>query len=329
MDKPSPNRRTALIIGISGQDGTYLAHQLLDKGYRVVGTSRDAHFNAFTNLKTFKILDLIQVRSLAPNDFRSVMQALTSVEPDEIYYLAGQSSVGLSFDQPVEAMQSVAEGVMTLLEAIRFLQLPARLFHAASSEAFGNTPEPATEETPFRPRSPYAVAKSTAFWLVSSYRQAYGIHASNGILFNHESPLRPDRFVTSKIVAAAARIAAGSREKLHLGNLDIERDWGWAPEYTDAMWRIVQHPEPSDFIIATGETHSLREFVGRAFELGGLNWQDHVESDDSLLRPFDVPVTKGNPNKVSKLLQWQAETKFDGVIQKLFDAARAGSSPSA
>lgn len=313
--------KTALIIGISGQDGGYLADQLLAKGYKVVGTSRDAHFNPFTNLRTLRIFDRVHCCSLAPYDFRSVLQVLTSVRPDEIYYLAGQSSVGLSFEQPIEAMQSIADGVLTLLEAVRFLKLPVRLFHAASSEAYGNTLEPASETTPFQPRSPYAVAKSTAFWLVSSYRQAYGIHASNGILFNHESPLRPDRFVTSKIVSAAARIAAGSRERLKLGNLEIERDWGWAPEYVDAMWRVLQQPEPSDFVIATGESHSLRDFVAHTFTLAGLDWEDHVETDANLLRPYDVPITRGNPARAASLLGWRAKTKFQGVVENLYRSA--------
>lgn len=320
---------TALICGISGQDGAYLAELLLQKGYRVVGTSRDAFTNSFANLKRLGIHDNVEYRSLAPNDFRSVLQVLTHVEPAEIYYLAGQSSVGLSFDQPIETMHSIAEGVMNLLEALRFLKMPARLFHAASSEAFGETLEPADENTPFHPRSPYGIAKATAFWLVSSYREAYGLHACNGILFNHESPFRPNRFVTMKIIAAAVRIAAGSGEKLHLGNLNVQRDWGWAPDYVEAMWRVLQQSTASDFVLGSGTTHSLENFVSRAFALAGLDWKDHVLSDSSLLRPYDIGVSRSNPAKAAEVLGWRATTSFEEMVGHLFDAVRAAQVPTA
>jgi GDPmannose 4,6-dehydratase len=312
--------RSALICGISGQDGAYLAQLLLEKGYRVVGTSRDAHTNSFVNLTRLGIRDRITCHSLATSDFRSVLQILTAAQPDEIFYLAGQSSVGLSFDQPIETMQSIADGTMTMLEALRFLESPARFYHAASSEAFGNTDTPADESTPFRPRSPYGIAKATAFHLISSYREAYGLHASNGILFNHESPLRPTRFVTAKIVSSAVRIANGSNEKLHLGNLNIHRDWGWAPEYVDAMWRILQQDQPGDYVIATGHTHSLKDFVDQVFKTVGLESEDHVQSDATLLRPYDIPISKGNPAKAAEKLGWRAQVDFQTLLQRLVEA---------
>ena len=259
-------QRTALICGISGQDGTYLAQLLLEKGYRVIGTSRDAQVTTFGNLIKLGIRDRVEVASMALSDFRSVLQVLARFQPDEVYNLAGQSSVGLSFEQPVETLESISVGTLNLLEGIRFLNRDIRLYNAGSSECFGDTGDtPANEQTPFRPRSPYAVAKAAAFWQVANYREAYGLFACSGILFNHESPLRPERFVTQKIVRAACRIAAGSKERLTLGRLDIQRDWGWAPEYVEAMWKMLQQPQPEDFVIATGETHALQDFVAEAF----------------------------------------------------------------
>ncbi|MEJ2009034.1 MAG: GDP-mannose 4,6-dehydratase, partial [Acidobacteriota bacterium] len=283
--------KKALICGVSGQDGAYLAELLLTKGYEVHGTSRDAQMSSFNSLKTLGIREKVRVESMAVNDFRSVLQVLTKVRPDEVYNLAGQSSVGLSFHQPVETLESISVGTLNLLEAIRFTERPIRFYNAGSSECFGDTDGAAADEkTPFRPRSPYAVAKSAAFWEVANYREAYSIFACSGILFNHESPLRPERFVTKKIVSAACRIAAGSREKLHLGNISISRDWGWAPEYVEAMWLMLQQPEAGDYVIATGETHRLEEFIEGAFMNVGLNWRDHVEADPTLIRPTEITV---------------------------------------
>lgn len=260
----------ALICGISGQDGAYLARLLLDKGYEVFGTSRDTQVGRFTNLSRLGILPHVRLESMATNDFRSVLNVLRRTDPQEVYNLAGQSSVGLSFEQPVETLESMALGTVNLLEAIRFLERPIRFYSAGSSECFGDTGGyAANERTAFHPRSPYAVAKSTAHWLVANYREAYGLHASTGILFNHESPLRPERFVTKKIVKAAVRIAAGDRTNLTLGNIQIKRDWGWAPEYVDAMWRMLQQPTGSDFVIATGESNTLESFVEAAFRVCG------------------------------------------------------------
>jgi len=313
----------AFISGISGQDGAYLAKLLLSKGYEVHGSARDAQMSTFYNLQLLGIKDRITFHSMALNDFRSVLQILTKVKPDEIYNLAGQSSVGLSFDQPVETLESISVGTLNLLEAIRFTGRTIKLYSAGSSECFGNTGgHPADEETPFRPRSPYAVAKATAFWEVANYREAYNLFACTGILFNHESPLRPERFVTKKIVKAACRIASGSSEKLHLGNISIARDWGSAEEYVKAMWMMLQQEQPEDFVIATGETNTLENFVAAVFRSVGLEWHEHVISDPSLLRPSEIMISRGNPVKALQQLGWRATSKMHDVISLIIDAER-------
>ena len=312
--------KKALICGISGQDGAYLAELLLRKGYQVTGTSRDAQTASFRNLEILGVRHQVSCESMALNDFRSVLQVLTKVEPDEIYNLAGQSSVGLSFEQPVETMESIAVGTLNLLEAMRFLRSGARLYNAGSSECFGNTKGvAANESTPFEPRSPYAVAKAAAKWETSNYREAYGLYACTGILFNHESPLRPGRFVTSKIVSAAYRIANGGNEKLTLGNLDIIRDWGWAPEYVNAMWLMLQQPTPSDFVIGSGESYSLKEFVASVFQEFGLEWQDHTVIEQSLYRPTDIQESRADPRKAKEILGWEASCSMFGVIARLLE----------
>lgn len=310
--------KTALICGISGQDGAYLSKLLIEKGYELHGTARDAQMTSFGNLQYLGIKEKITFHSMALNDFRSVLQVLAKVQPDEIYNLAGQSSVGLSFDQPVETLESISVGTLNLLEAIRFIGSPMKLYSAGSSECFGNTGgEPANEETPFRPRSPYAVAKATAFWEVANYREAYSLFACTGILFNHESPLRPERFVTQKIIKSACRIAAGSGEKLHLGNISISRDWGWAPEYVEAMWRMLQQDKAEDFVIATDETNTLGSFIEEAFLSVGLNWHDHVVSDQSLLRPSEIMISRGNADKAASLLGWKAQYRMRDVVRMM------------
>ena len=310
--------RTALIFGISGQDGAYLAKLLLDKGYRVIGTSRDAQVASFTNLRRLGVLDDLEVTSASLNDFRSVLQVLKRYEPDEVYNLAGQSSVGLSFDQPVETYESIAIGTLNLLESIRFLEIPCRFYNAGSSECFGNTNGvPATEQTPFSPRSPYAVAKAAAHYQVANYRDAYGLFACSGILFNHESPLRPARFVTRKIVQAACRIALGAEERLSLGNIEVQRDWGWAPEYVDAMWRMLQAEEPEDFIVATGRTYSLRDFVAEVFAAVGLDWEEHVVHNPELLRPSEIMVSLADPGKAYRRLGWRARYFMPDVAKMM------------
>jgi GDPmannose 4,6-dehydratase len=316
--------KRALICGISGQDGAYLAQYLLDLGYEVCGTSRDAQASSFVNLTRLDIRDRVKLASMSLNDFRSVLQVLTKLQPDEVYNLGGQTSVGLSFDQPVETLESIATGTLNLLEAIRFTGIPTKLYNAGSSECFGDTSgQKADETTPFRPRSPYAVAKSTAFWEVANYREAYGLFACSGILYNHESPLRPERFVTQKIVAAACRIAAGSSEKLSLGDISVQRDWGYAPEYIQAMYLMLQQEQPDDYVIATGETNSLEDFVAETFACAGLNWQDWVESDRSLYRPTDIAVSGGNPIKAKEQLGWQARSKMREVVRQMVAARQS------
>jgi GDPmannose 4,6-dehydratase len=311
----------ALICGISGQDGAYLAELLLGRGYTVIGTSRDAQTTNFSGLARLGISGRVQLESMATHDFRSVLHLLRKVEPDEIYNLAGQSSVGLSFGQPVETLDSIITGTLNILESIRFLGKPTRYYSAGSGECFGDTDAGgAVEDAPFRPRSPYAVAKATTFWLVANYREAYGLHASTGILFNHESPLRPQRFVTRKIIAAACRIARGSDEKLTLGNLGIHRDWGWAPEYVEAMWRMLQRETPDDFVIATGVSNSLEDFVREAFSEVDLDWRDHTSVSDSLFRPTDITNGKGNADKAARLLGWQAKARMKDVIAMMVTA---------
>ncbi len=313
--------KKALICGISGQDGAYLAQLLLSKGYEVYGTSRDAQMSSFPNLRRLGIRDEIRLESMSLNDFRSVLQTLVSTSPDEVYNLAGQSSVGLSFQQPVETLESISVGSLNLLEAIRFTGQPIRLYNAGSGECFGeNDGFPANEDTPFRPRSPYAVAKAAAFWEVANYREAYGLFACSGILFNHESPLRPERFVTKKIVAAACRIASGSRETLHLGNISIQRDWGWAPEYVDVMWRMLQQERADDFVVATGETHSLEEFIATVFSSLQHDWRKHVITDAGLLRPTDLMISNANPQKARTRLDWEAQYRMEDVARMMVEA---------
>jgi GDPmannose 4,6-dehydratase len=323
-EAPGTTRRTALIVGVSGQDGAYLSRLLLDRGYDVHGTSRDAQASTFANLTRLGIRERVTLWSMSTTDFRSVLQVLLRVQPAEVYNLSGQSSVGLSFDQPVETLESIATGTLNLLEAIRFSGLPVRLYSAGSGEVFGDTNGiPATEEMRFAPRSPYAVAKAAAYWQVTNYREAYQLYACTGILFNHESPLRPERYVTRKVVAAACRIADGSDETLVLGNMDIARDWGWAPEYVEAMWTMLQQDTADDYIVATGNTHTLEEFVDTSFRCVGLDWRDHVRTDASLFRPADIRRGAADPSKANSKLGWKARKQLNDVV-KLMVQAEAG-----
>ena len=311
-------KKTALICGVSGQDGGFLARLLLEKGYSVYGTSRDVQGNAFKNLQQLNIHENIKLISMVPEDFRSVFIVLKNIRPEEIYFLAGQSSVGLSFEQPAETMQSFVIGSLNILEACRLMDYSIRFYNAGSSECFGDVGNIAANElTPFQPRSPYAVAKSSSHWLLNNYRESYDMFVCTGILFNHESPLRPERFVTRKIIETSKRIAKGSSEKLILGRLDISRDWGWAPEYVEAMWLMLQQDKPDDFIVGTGESNQLKDFVSKAFALQGLNWEEHVIQDVSLFRPSDIALSKANPSKAFEKLGWIAKTKLDGVINKM------------
>lgn len=317
------NKR-ALIFGISGQDGGYLAQLLLAKGYTVFGTSRDAELSSFRNLSALGVREQLTLFSASPADFRSVMQVIKTTNPHEIYNLSGQSSVGLSFSQPMETMESVVNATFNILEAIRFLNPGIRFYNAGSSECYGHTGVlAATEETPFQPRSPYATAKAAAHWAVANYREAYGLFACSGILFNHESPLRPTRFVTRKIVRGAARIASGEESgPLTLGNLDICRDWGWAGEYVDVIWRMLQNETARDYVVATGKSWSLREFVAEAFAAFDLDWQAHVRNDPALVRPSDIMYSAGDPSRAERDLGWKAELLMPDVVRRMAGAER-------
>jgi GDPmannose 4,6-dehydratase len=317
--------RTALIIGVSGQDGAYLARLLLDKGYEVHGSSRDAEVTSFQRLAALGLRDRVRLHSLSPSDFRSVVQAIDRIRPQEIYNLSGQSSVAMSFTQPVETIESIVNGTLNMLEAVRFVDPGIRFYNAGSSECFGDTPAQSADElTAFRPRSPYGVAKAAAISLAANYRDAYGLFACSGLLFNHESPLRPDRFVTRKITAAAARIAGGSDERLKLGNLAIRRDWGWAPDYVEAMWAMLQQPRAEDFVVATGTAHRLEDFVAIAFAELGLDWRDHVDHDPALARPTDITCSVGNAGRAAQILGWKPKVDFKELIARMMRAEREG-----
>lgn len=313
---------TALIIGISGQDGSLLADLLTAKGYKVWGTSRDAEGHRFGNLETLGLLSSVTLRSMNAMELSSILKTLDECRPDEIYNLGGQSSVSLSFEQPSETLTSIVIGTQNILEALRTTGSKARFYSATSSDCFGESGAPATESTPFRPKSPYAVAKSSAFWQVSSYRDAYGIFAVSGILFNHESYLRPPRFVTSKILGTARRIAGGSGERLRLGDVDIVRDWGYAPEYVDAMWRMVQQDEPRDLVIATGHSMRLRDFAAAAFAGFDLDLNDHLDIDRSLFRPNEIRVSSADPAAAAKWIGWEAGLKGHALVQRLLAECR-------
>lgn len=313
--------RVALIVGVSGQDGAYLAKLLIDKGYEVVGSSRDADMARLSGLEALGISNRVKLISMSTIDFRSVYTAITKTNPDEIYNLSGQSSVGLSFAQPVETMESIAVGTLNLLETVRLVNSKIKFYNAGSSECFGDTlGSPATEVTAFSPRSPYGVAKAAAFWQVANYREAYDLFACSGILFNHESPLRPERFVTRKIVAAACRIANGSKERLFLGNIQITRDWGWAPDYVEAMWSMLQQQRAEDFVIATGSANTLEAFIAAVFSELGLNWKEHIVTDQGLVRPTDISISFGDASKANRILGWRPKVDFREIIRRLVSA---------
>lgn len=309
--------KSALIFGVSGQDGAYLARLLLDKGYEVHGASRDPDNNGFAGLRGLGIFERVRMHSACPTDLSNVLRILDLTLPDEIYNLSGQSSVALSFSQPLPTIDSIMTGTVNILEAMRELKTKARFYNAGSSECFGQTEGPANEEAPFEPRSPYAIGKAAAHWAVNTYAQAWNLFACTGILFNHESPIRPRRFVTRKVAAAAAAAAAGSKERLTLGDISVRRDWGWAPEYVDAMWRILQQDEPQNFVIATGMSHSLAEFVELSYATFGLDWRDYVDFDPSLRRPHEIAVSWGDASKAERLLGWKAGYGMADVARAL------------
>jgi GDPmannose 4,6-dehydratase len=298
---------------------------LVSKGYTVHGTSRDAELARLDGLIALGVRDRVQLHSISPADFRSVAQAIENIEPDEIYNLSGQSSVALSFTQPIETIESIALGTLNLLEALRSTGGRMRFYNAGSSEIFGDIGEkPADETTAFRPKSPYGVAKAASVSLVTNYRESYGLFACSGILFNHESPLRPERFVTRKITAAAARIASGSKERLRLGNLALRRDFGWAPDYVDAMWSMLNLNQPKDFVIASGTPHSLEQFVAAAFGELGLDWRAHVDFDPAVSRPSDIACSVGNAERAKRLLDWKPTVTFAEIVSRMLRGEREG-----
>jgi GDPmannose 4,6-dehydratase len=313
--------KRALICGISGQDGTYLAKLLLERGYEVWGSSRDPELGTFHNAHLLGIYDSVRLVSLNLRDVGNIISLIKRIRPNEVFSLAGQSSVGLSFEQPVETIESIALGALTLLEAIRLSDLEIRFYNAGSTECFGDTGNgTANETTKFNPRSPYAVAKASAYWTVANYREAYGMFACTGILSNHDSPLRPLRFVTRKIIHAAASLALGKDTKLTLGNLEIERDWGWAPEYVEAISTMLEQPEAQDYIIATGQSHTLTEFVDTAFKLIGKDWHSYVAVDEQLMRPTDIKKNKVDPTKAATRLGWKAKCGMKEVIGMMLES---------
>jgi len=311
--------KKALILGVSGQDGAYLAKFLLSKGYEVHGTSREVGSRPFLGLDKLGIKNLLTLHSASLIDFRHLLQVITTVEPDEIYNLAGQSSVGVSFNQPMETMESIAVGTLQILEVIRYLDMPIRFYNAGSSECFGDIEvgKKSDENTPFYPRSPYASAKAAAFWATVNYREAYGMYVCSGILYNHESALRPERFVTKKIISTAVRIAHGSKEKLNLGNINIWRDWGYVTDFVEAMWLMLQQKKAQDFVIATGKSNSLETFISIVFSKLKLDWKTHVNCKEYLKRPSDLMYSCGNAEKAERILGWRASTSFDQMIDIL------------
>jgi len=316
--------KKALITGVTGQDGSYLVELLLSKGYEVHGLIRRS-----SSFNTQRLDDLYRdphesgVRFLMHygdlSDAGSLINLIRDLEPDEIYHLGAQSHVKVSFEIPEFTADSTAMGTIRILEAIRASGVRTRFYQAASSEMFGSAPPPQNESTPFHPRSPYGVSKVFAYWATANYREAYGMFAVNGILFNHESVRRGETFVTRKITRAIARIKAGMQDKLYLGTLDAKRDWGYAPEYVEAMWLMLQRDEPDDYVIATGESHTVGEFVELAFAHAGLDWKRYVEIDPRYFRPAEVDSLRGDPSKAHEKLGWQARTSFGDLVALMVD----------
>ena len=313
--------KTALVTGVTGQDGAYLADLLLSKGYRVYGAYRRTSTLNFWRLEQLGIKEKVQLVPLDLLDMGSIARVIEETAPDEVYNLAAQSFLGVSFSQPLATTTITGLGPVNILEAIRLVKPNTRLYQASSSEMFGKVQRvPQNESTPFYPRSPYAVAKLCAHWAVVNYRESYSMFCCSGILFNHESPLRGLEFVTRKITDAAARIKHGLLDRLTLGNLEARRDWGYAPEYVEAMWMMLQQATPKDFVIATGETHSVRDFVEAAFSCAGLDWQKYVVSDSSLFRPAEVDLLIGDPSLASAELGWKAKTSLKELVGLMMDA---------
>ena len=324
MKKYSQHKK-ALITGITGQDGSYLTELLLQKGYEVYGIIRRS-----SSLNTDRINHIYQdpheknvrLKLLFGdlNDASSLNRIMKTIQPDEVYNLGAQSHVKVSFEIPEYTAESVGLGTTRLLEAIRDSGIKAKFYQASSSEMFGNAPVPQNETTPFQPRSPYAVAKVYAYWMTVNYREAYNIFACNGVLFNHESPRRGETFVTRKITMALAKIKHGVQKKLYLGNLEAKRDWGFAGDYVEAMWLMLQQEKPDDFVIATGETHSVKEFLQEAFGYAGLDWKEYVEIDPRYFRPTEIDCLMGDSHKARKFLKWKPKVNFKQLIRMMVDA---------
>jgi GDPmannose 4,6-dehydratase len=315
--------KKAFITGVNGQDGSYLSELLLDKGYEVHGIYRRS-----SQPNTQRIDHLITERDHKfilhfgdLEDTSSLIQLLGDIQPDEIYNLGAQSEVGVSFQNPQYTAQSTALGALNILEAVRQSKIRTRYYQASSSEMFGMVQEvPQKETTPFHPRSPYGVSKVFAYWMTVNYREAYKMFASNGILFNHESPRRGETFVTRKITLALARIKAGLQKKLYLGNLNARRDWGYAKDYVEAMWLMLQQDKPDDFVVSTGETHSIKEFLEEAFGYAGMDYQKYVEIDPKFIRPAEVDLLLGDCSKAKKVLGWKHSVDFKGLVRLMVDA---------
>lgn len=318
--------RRALVTGVTGQDGSYLAELLLDKGYEVHGLMRRS--SSFTTARIEHLYSdphepdrRLHLHYADLTDSSSLMRHLHAVRPDEVYNLGAQSHVRVSFEMPEFTADSAGMGALRLLEAIRTADWPIRFYQAGSSEMFGQVTEsPQCETTPFRPRSPYGVAKVFAHWMTIQYREAYGLHASNGIMFNHESPRRGATFVTRKITRGVAAILAGQADALYLGNMDARRDWGYAPEYVEAMWLMLQRDEPGDYVVATGEMHSVRDFVSLAFDLVGLDPERFVRLDERYLRPTEVDELCGDASLAHRVLGWRARTTFEALVRLMLEA---------
>lgn len=308
--------KRALITGITGQDGAYLAKFLLDKGYEVFGTYRRLSTPNFWRLQYLSIFDKVSLIPADLVDSSSMFEAVRISKPDELYHLAAQSFVGASFDQPVGAGEITGLGVTRVLEAIREINPRIKFYQASTSELYGSgNTQAQVESTPFQPASPYAAAKLYGYWITGIYREGYGIFACNGILFNHESPLRGLEFVTRKISNAVAQIALGLENELKLGNLEAKRDWGYAPEYVESMWLMLQQDEPGDYVIATNEAHTVREFVEKAFRLANLDWQKYVRVDERLFRPLDINFLEGDYSRAKEKLGWEPKVKFDKLAE--------------
>jgi len=313
--------KTALITGVTGQDGSYLAELLLEKGYKVIGLKRRASSVYTERIDHIFNHENFEMRYFELNDVGCMWRLLNEYRPDEVYNLAAQSHVRVSFEVPESTVDSIVMGTMRLLEAARHIVPNVRFYQASSSEMFGDNPQyPQGEDTVFKPASPYACAKVFAHHLIRNYRASYGMHASSGILFNHESPRRGETFVTRKITMAAAKIKLGLQDKLYLGNLDAKRDWGFAGDYVEAMWMMLQRDNPGDYVIATGETHTVREFLECVFEHAGLNVGDHIEIDERFFRPHEVPLLLGDPTKAKETFGWEPRIKFNELAKMMYES---------